>query len=427
MAKTRVEGKRVAGRKAPNAAKKAKQGRGTQGVTKPTRPRGRPTRPEADKAASEKLKDTRGRPRKLRLEEEGEVLAKQQTQATSEAKTSGKQESNLIASIDANTATADEAGARGFLAINSLSSSQDAAGSAKSMRKSERIDAAHDVLSTSSNPATVFTVSRPRAKFAAKGQSLNLGIVLADIGNYTTTASRVLDLGELEDIDFWNGAAAARSSQIRTRAVARKGEDGKWDLEFGPNTDVVCEKEGEVVVFDKMKLAVNPASQHAQVQREREKKIELKAIYREFIEWLFRTIFDASKTANPDIQYFRVYTGLSAEWSENVSYQYQTIIENVPGWKNKVDVHIISEPTAAINGRLKSLFVEQRKGLEMYLNDIEYEGVLNIENATEVHYTFRELYLLLIKAECYYGILGKIPACRRRYKISWLWPSQQNC
>jgi hypothetical protein len=83
--------------------------------------------------------------------------------------------------------------------------------------------------------------------------------VLADIGNYTTTASRVLGLGELEDIGFWNGAAAARSSQIRTRVVARKGEGGQWNLEFGPDTDVVCGKDGEVVVFDNVKLAMNPA------------------------------------------------------------------------------------------------------------------------------------------------------------------------
>jgi hypothetical protein len=52
-----------------------------------------------------------------------EVLAKQQqTQATSEAKTSDKQESSLMASNEANTATGNEAGAHGFLAINSLSS-----------------------------------------------------------------------------------------------------------------------------------------------------------------------------------------------------------------------------------------------------------------------------------------------------------------
>ena len=423
MAKTRVEGKRVTGRKAPNAAKKANSSRAPQGVAKPTRRRGRSTRLEAGKGVVDKLKDAKGRPRKLRIGEEVEVLAKQQTQATSEAKkTSDKQESNLMASNEAN-----EASGHGFLAINSLSSSQDAAGGAKSVRKSERIDAAHDSLQIGSNPATVFAVPRPRARFAAKGQSQNLGIVLADIGNYTTTASRVLGLGELEDIDFWNGAAAARSSQIRTRAVARKGEDGKWDLEFGPDTDVVCEKEGEVVVFDNMKLAMNPASQHAKIQREKEKKIGHKAIYRSFIEWLFRTIFEASKTANPDIQYFRVYTGLPAEWPENISYQYQTIIENVSGWEGKVDVHIISEPTAAINGRLKSLSVEQRKALGVYLNDTEYGGVLDIGDATGVRCTFRELYPLLIKAEYYHSILGKIPACRRRYRISWLWPSQQNC
>ena len=292
MAKTRVEGKRAAGRKAPNAAKKAKQGRGTRcGQAN-----------EAGKAAVDKLKDARGRPGKLRLGEEVEVLVNQQTQAASEAKkTSDKKESNLMASNGANTATVNEAGAHEFLPINGLSSSQDATGSAKSVRKSEWIDAAHDPLPTGSNPATVFTVPRPRARFAAKGQSQNLGIVLADIGNYTTTASRVLGLGELEDIDFWNGAAAARSSQIRTRVVARKGEDKECDLEFGPDTDVVCEKEGEVFVFDNMKLAMNPASEHFQVQRKKEKKIGVKGVYRRFIEWLFHTIFDSSKTANPDI------------------------------------------------------------------------------------------------------------------------------
>lgn len=42
--------------------------------------------------------------------------------------------------------------------------------------------------------------------------------------------------------------------------MARKGEDGKWDLEFRLDTDVVCEKEGEVVVFNNMKLAMNPVS-----------------------------------------------------------------------------------------------------------------------------------------------------------------------
>lgn len=54
----------------------------------------------------------------------------------------------------------------------------------------------------------------------------------------------------------------------------------------------------------------------------------------------------------------------------------------------------------------------------MYLNDTEYGGVLDIGDAIGVRYTFRELYPLLIKAEYYYGILGKIPACRRRYRIS---------
>ena len=78
----------------------------------------------------------------------------------------------------------------------------------------------------------------------------------------------------------------------------------------------------KLFVIDNMKLAMNPASEHFQVQRIKEKKIGMKAIYRRFIEWLFHTIFDSSKTANLDIQYFRVYTGLPAEWPETVSYQY---------------------------------------------------------------------------------------------------------
>ncbi|ORY67738.1 uncharacterized protein BCR38DRAFT_483345 [Pseudomassariella vexata] len=198
MAKMRIERKRVTRRKTPSAAKKSNQDRATQGVAKPTRPRGRSTRLEAGKGVVDKPNDVRGRLRKLRIGEEVEVLAKD----------------NLMASNEANTAIVNEAGAHRFLAIDRISS-QDAEGAAKSGRKSEHIDAALDTLSTSSNPATVITIPRPRARFAAKGQSQNLGILMADLGNYTTIASRVLGLGELEDIDFWNGAAAARGSQIR--------------------------------------------------------------------------------------------------------------------------------------------------------------------------------------------------------------------
>jgi len=95
--------------------------------------------------------------------------------------------------------------------------------------------------------------------------------------------------------------------------------------------------------------------------------------------------------ATPDIQYFYIYTGLPAEWPENMAYQYQKIIENLSGWEGKVDVHIISEPTAAINGRLESLLVEQRRGLGVYLEDTEHGGVLDIGDATGVRYTLREL------------------------------------
>ncbi|KIW06518.1 uncharacterized protein PV09_02952 [Verruconis gallopava] len=117
QSKTRVEGKRLAGQKDSNAAKKAKQGRGTQGVVKPTRPRSRSTLLEAGKTAMDKLEVAGGS-----LEEEVEVLAKQQTHATSEAKTGDRKEINLIASNDANTATANEAGPHRFLAIKSSSS-----------------------------------------------------------------------------------------------------------------------------------------------------------------------------------------------------------------------------------------------------------------------------------------------------------------
>ena len=57
------------------------------------------------------------------------------------------------------------------------------------------------------------------------------------------------------------------------------------------------------------------------------------------------------------------------------------------GWEGKVDVYIISEPTAAINGRLKSLPVEQRRGLGVYLEDIEHSRVLDIGHTTGVRHT----------------------------------------
>ena len=70
----------------------------------------------------------------------------------------------------ANIATKNEASAYRFLAINSFSSSLDLAGAVKSIRKSEHIDAALNLLPTGSNPTTVFTIPCLRARFAAKGQ-----------------------------------------------------------------------------------------------------------------------------------------------------------------------------------------------------------------------------------------------------------------
>src|SRR5438128_1370796 len=97
-----------------------------------------------------------------------------------------------MASNEANAATLTKVDADGFLAINSSSSLQGTGEAAKSVRKSERIDAALNPLPTGSNSAAAITVARPRARFAAKGQSQNRGIVMADIGNYTITAFKVI-------------------------------------------------------------------------------------------------------------------------------------------------------------------------------------------------------------------------------------------
>ncbi|KAK3077102.1 hypothetical protein LTS18_011212, partial [Coniosporium uncinatum] len=143
MAKTRTEGKRVAGGKTQNTTKKPNPRRTTQGVAKPKRPRGRSIRIKASKGVVNKPKDTSGRPHRLRSGEEVEVLAKRHTQFMPKAQgTNNQQEDNLMASNEANIATVNKADAQGFLAINSSSSPQDAEGTAKSVRKSERINAA---------------------------------------------------------------------------------------------------------------------------------------------------------------------------------------------------------------------------------------------------------------------------------------------
>src|SRR4051812_21523786 len=99
MAKTRIERKRVTGRKTASAVRKSTQGRAMQGVAKPTRPRGRSARLQASKGAVNKPKNDRDRPRKLRIGEEVEVLAKERKKATSKTKkTSNKQENELMAS-----------------------------------------------------------------------------------------------------------------------------------------------------------------------------------------------------------------------------------------------------------------------------------------------------------------------------------------
>ncbi|KAB2099697.1 hypothetical protein AG0111_0g12084 [Alternaria gaisen] len=160
MAKKRVEVKQTANRKTRNVTKNANQRRATQGVAKPTRLRGRSTRLDGGRGAVDKLKDARGRAHELRIREEAEILGKEHTQAAFRAKKTNEQENYIIASNKANIATVNEPGAHTFLAINNLNSSQDMGEAAKSVRKSEHIDAALDPLPAGSNPATMNPASK---------------------------------------------------------------------------------------------------------------------------------------------------------------------------------------------------------------------------------------------------------------------------
>jgi hypothetical protein len=295
---------------------------------------------------------------KANAEEETDIPTTRQIQDTSKPN-------------ETDTAAVNKPRAVGFSAIN-----------APEPRKSRRLKAANESPSDS-NPTAIIQVPRPRVKFIPKTRSENLGIAMADLGNYNTAASQVLGHGGIEDVDFLGGAASGRNLQIPTRAVARK-TGNEWRLEFGPGTEFVCEREGEVVVFDDLKLAMNPASEQFKLQLEKEKKVGHSNIYLKYIEWLFSTIFNAAKLADPNIERFLVYTGLPPGWPENVSDKYKTTIQNIPGWEEKVDVDINSEPTMALNGRLKSLTVEQRKAHKVYLEDSEYGGILDVGDATGV-------------------------------------------
>jgi hypothetical protein len=80
-------------------------------------------------------------------------------------------------------------------------------------------------------------------------------------------------------------------------------DNGQWHFELGPDTDVVCEEEGRVAVFDNLKLSMNPTSKHFQ---DKKPTIGIKNIFEKYIKWVFLTIFKAAKSANPDMEYFRV-------------------------------------------------------------------------------------------------------------------------
>jgi len=334
---------------APKFPKRVHAQRAVTKVTKSTQSRGRPTNSRG-----------RGRPRKV----EG-----------------GKQMGTLTTEHTKTTVIVNESGVNGSSEVNAPGSPKDVHQS-----DSQRLTA----LLSSPNPATVIIVPRFKPKFHPKNRRKNVGIVMADLGNWTTTGARALGLGELEDI-VWNGAAGARDNEIRTRVVARK-RDGQWHLEFGPETDGVCGKKGEVVVFDNMKLAMDPASKHFKLLQEKEKETGVKKIYQKFIQWVFHRIFTTSKETDPNIEYFRVYTALPPGWVEHNSYEYQRTIQNIPGWEGNVDVDISSEISAAATGRLLSMDRDQRKTYGVDLKDSEYGAILDVGDATAVRYTIHTLY-----------------------------------
>jgi len=327
------------------AKKKSKQTRTTQGVAKPAQPKGK-TALKAARKVADNTKRAAGRPSKELTE---------------------KSAMNRI-------------GVQGFAAMND-----------KSPRKSQRIDAP-PTPSTDPNPAEVIEVPRPKARFLSKDTRENVAIISADFGNWTTIVGWALGLHKPETFDLWQGATVQRTKEIRTRGVARwSDDDEKWHLEFGPETNVVCEEEGRVIVFDNMKHSMNPASIHFQPRLEKQKKIGIKNIYKEYIQYVFLTVFNAAKLANPKIDYFRVYTALPPEWPEDPSFEFQETIENIQGWKGRVYVNIPSETSAAVTGRLKSLPVQQRKDLGVYLEDREHAGVLDLGDATAVSHLTRVL------------------------------------
>lgn len=336
-------------RKAPATKKDAKntwkkQTGKPQGVTKPTQSKSTSTLKAAEKAAPSKKA-----PKARNVKE----------------KASGSHEVSPITPAGAKEMSTAVNGLKhnGFLAINS----------------------------TNPNPARVIAVPRPKARFILKDKDENVGIISADIGNWTTIVAWALGNDTPETFDYWKGAAAQRHKEIRTRAVARKKDDGEWHLEFGPDTDVVCEEEGEVVVFDNLKLSMNPASKYFEQRREKERKIRMENISQRYIEWVFRTIFEAAKLANPKIESFLVYTALPARWPEDVYSKYKKIIRNISGWENKVEVSITSEPSVAAIGRLKSLKVEQRGELGLYLQDDDHAGILDVGDSTAVCHMVRAL------------------------------------
>lgn len=87
-----------------------------------------------------------------------------------------------------------DSSAAGFHAINT-----------RDLKKSQHIEAKVNGFFTNYDAVTLIEVPRPKAKFSPKERNKNVGIMLADRGDWTTILGRILGVDELEVFDSRKG------------------------------------------------------------------------------------------------------------------------------------------------------------------------------------------------------------------------------
>jgi len=195
---------------------------------------------------------------------------------------------------------------------------------------------------------------KPRAgKCRRKDDEKDIALFL-DVGNSQTQIAFQKANKSLFWFDDWAGEW--KGYQVPTMVTAFRKESGEWARVCGARARMAAHHQHDAVVFDRLKMNLDPNSPYLEDQLEKEKRTGFSDNWTFFLETCIGCVLDSIVNLNEPPTKVRVGIGPPVRWDALVIAKCISSIRMPPQWADKLamDVFVINEATAAFLGRLNN-------------------------------------------------------------------------